>query len=242
MSRRAGVSLVETLIVLVITGLLLGFVTATLRHQCELVRVQAQRAGFADALRMTDVVLQGELRWADPTRDLRAVEPGSVQVRAVRALAVVCGWEGTATVVRLRGMRHPDPDKDSVALVPGAEVLALRGAVEAPEGCPHDPDEHVYRLTLDELAPRGALLVFERGSYHLVDHAFRYRRGQAGRQPLTAEILGRGWFLPVSPAGEPGALDIHAEPRLSSAGSPVDFQVVFANAVPGLLPDTGHLP
>jgi hypothetical protein len=240
--RRAGVSLVETLMVLVVTGLLLGFVAGTLRHQNELVRVQAQRADFADALRVTDVVLRGELRWADPIQDLRAVEPGSVQVRATRALAVVCGWEGAATLVRLRGIRRPDPDKDSVLLVPGAEALALRGAAEAPAACPHDPDERVYRFNLDEPAPRGALLVFERGSYHLVDNAFRYRRGQAGRQPLTAEILGRGWFLPVSMEGRPGALDIHAEPRLNGAGDAADFQVVFANAAPGLLPDTGRLP
>ncbi len=240
MRSRPGVSLVESLMALVITGLLLGVVAGTLEHQNGLVRVQAQRAAFADAVRMTDVVLQGELRWADPAQDVQAVEPESLQVRAVRALGVVCGWQGTATLVRMRGIRRPDPDKDSVLLVPGPAVLPLRGATEAPGACKHAPDEAVYRLALDEPAPRGALLVFERGSYHLAAHAFRYRRGQAGRQPLTEEVLARGRFTPAFEAGAREALATHTESRVNAAGLPGELRVVFANAV--ATPDTAGGP
>lgn len=235
---RAGVSLVETLIVLGITALLLGAVASTLQHQNALVRIQAERAAFADALRVMAVVLQGELRWADPLHDVPVVESGSVQLRAMRAIAVVCGWQGTATLVRLRGIRRPDPDKDSVALVPGDDVLALRGAAEAPDACPHEPDEHVYRLTFDARAPRGALLVFERGSYHLVGNAFRYRRGAAGRQPLTAEVLTRVRFEPGFVSATLESLRAHAESRSPAAGRPAELRVFFANAAPVLETDT----
>lgn len=242
MGGQSGSSLVETLIVLVITGLLLGAVAGTLEHQNELVRTQARRAAFADALRVTGVVLQGELRWADPAYDVPVVAPGSLQVRAARAFGVVCGWQGTATLARLRGIRRPDPDKDSVLLVPGEAVLALRSATLAPDACRHGPDEQVYRLTLDELAPRGALLVFERGSYHLSGSAFRYRRGLAGRQPLTAEVLRRGRFRTVSAESVLEALDVHAEANRATDGHASDFRVVFANAAPVLEPDSTGRP
>jgi type II secretory pathway pseudopilin PulG len=238
----AGASLAETLIVLMITGLLLGFVADTLQHQNRLVRVQAERAAYADALRVAAVVLQGELRWADPAHDMPAVAPGSVQVRAVRALAIVCGWQGTATLVRLRGIRRPDPDKDSVMLVPGSAVLALRGTADAPDACPHGPDEAVYRITLDERAPRGAMLVFERGSYHLTGNAFRYRRGHAGRQPLTREVFGRARFRAMPLAGAAEALAVHVESRLAIAGRPANLRIVFANAALPLDPDTAAGP
>lgn len=233
---RAGVSLIETLIALVITGLLLGLVAGTLRRQDSLVRLQAERIAFADAVTVTDVVLHGELRWADPRSDVRMLPPDSVQVRAVRAFAVVCGRQGSATLVRLRGIRRPNPDKDSVLLVPSGDVLALRGAAEAPEDCSHGPDEDVFSLALDEPVTTGAVLIFEPGSYHLANHAFRYRSGDAGRQPLTAEVLQRAWFDsgPATAAG----LGVHAESGLAAPAQPADLRVVFANAVSALLPDT----
>ncbi len=52
-----------------------------------------------------------------------------------------------------------------------------------------------YRLGLEpEPASRGIVLIFERGSYHLADGAFRYRRGRAGRQPVTEALLAAGSF------------------------------------------------
>jgi prepilin-type N-terminal cleavage/methylation domain-containing protein len=237
---RAGVTLVETLIVLVIAGVLLGLVGRTLRHQDALVRLQAGRVAFADALRVTDVVLHGELRWADPVEDVRTLPPDSVRVRAMRAFAVVCGWQGTATLARLHGIRRPNPDKDSVLLVPGGNALALRAAAEAPDACSHGRDEAVYRLALDEPAPRGALLIFERGSYHLTNSAFRYRRGDAGRQPLTAEVLKHARFEPGPATGAAEDLDVYAEPGGAVRAQPADLRVVFANAVPALEPDTAR--
>ncbi|HKJ93778.1 MAG TPA: hypothetical protein VJ957_11485 [Longimicrobiales bacterium] len=239
---RPGVSLLETLIALLITGALLGFVASTLRHQDELVRVQAAHAALARALRVATVVLQGELRWADPVHDVALMAPDSVQVRAVRAFGVVCGWQNGATFVRLRGMRWPDADKDSVALVPGGRVLAVRGATRTPSACTHTAAEAVFRLTLDEPAPRGALLVFERGSYHLSDEAFRYRRGSAGRQPLTDAVLGDARFLAVS-GSAPWELAMRAGPAPAAAHvEPADVRVVFANAMPAFSPDTARSP
>lgn len=45
--------------------------------------------------------------------------------------------------------------------------------------------------TVSDSVPAGLILVryFERGSYHLSGDALRYRRGRAGRQPLTPETL-----------------------------------------------------
>jgi hypothetical protein len=54
------------------------------------------------------------------------------------------------------------------------------------------------RLTLSSDVPtRGLALVFETGSYSLSDGALRYRRGAAGRQPLTEAIIDDGDLEPA---------------------------------------------
>jgi hypothetical protein len=53
-------------------------------------------------------------------------------------------------------------------------------------------DERAPRVRRRDFPPVVLVRFFERGSYHLADDAFRYRRGGGGRQPLTVERIGPG--------------------------------------------------
>ncbi|HIF20809.1 MAG TPA: hypothetical protein EYQ27_02630 [Gemmatimonadetes bacterium] len=46
-----------------------------------------------------------------------------------------------------------------------------------------------WRLSVTPDEPVVLARLFERGSYHISGKALRYRRGGAGRQPLTPEVL-----------------------------------------------------
>jgi hypothetical protein len=56
--------------------------------------------------------------------------------------------------------------------------------------------------------------VFERGSYHLEDRAIRYRLGEAGRQPLTAERLESGSSLVANGGGVSMRLRVRVDDRV----------------------------
>lgn len=63
------------------------------------------------------------------------------------------------------------------------------------EGCSWDwsTESHLETWVLSPPPARTVLTrVFERGSYHLVGGALRYRRGEGGRQPLTPERIMEG--------------------------------------------------
>lgn len=153
-----------------------------------------ERARAADLMRTTSLVLNAELRYA-AAPDL-TVTPDSVRLRAVRGTGVICRRIGGVVRVRYRGVRRPDATKDSALVITDSATAGVAFPVEdvatavAEPGCGAG-----YRLTLDGSPPgRGLLLVFETGSYHLVDGALRYRRGRGGRQPVTEAVLADGGF------------------------------------------------
>jgi hypothetical protein len=159
------------------------------------------RSELLDAARTARVVLGAELGAGVPGRDWVVSSPGVVEVRAFRGWAAVCPTRGRVTelVVAYRGLRAPDPSKDSLLVLDrsGSWMPAGLVAQRADEdGCPSAsgavpaPAASLERWDLDRPV-EGAVLarLFERGSYHLTDGALRYRRGSGGRQPLTPTVL-----------------------------------------------------
>lgn len=132
---RAGFSLVELLATLVLGGLVSAAVAGTLSSAERLARAHEARVAAAEALRVASVLLSRELRVVDPAEDLAMLSAHSLRLRAFRGTAVVCGVAGGAVRVRYRGLRQPNPAKDSVLALDGdgrAQPLALEAArVEA---------------------------------------------------------------------------------------------------------------
>jgi hypothetical protein len=159
------------------------------------------RSELLDAARTARVVLGAELGAGVPGRDWVVTSPGVVELRAFRGWAAVCPARGKATeiVVAYRGLRAPDPAKDSLLVLGGWDTwrpVGLLGRRVDEEGCPSSsgtspaPGASVERWSLDRPVEGVALVrLFEHGSYHLTDGALRYRRGSAGRQPLTPTAL-----------------------------------------------------
>lgn len=201
----AGVALPELLLVAWLFAFVLAAVAGFAARQGR------SLAGVRDAVRAEDVrrvaglVLGSELRALAPA-DIIAFPGDSVRIRAVRGVGPLCARDGDRLVVRYRGIRLPDPAKDSALIVTGASELH-ETVVPVIGWTPSDvcPDGLAIQLgrTSDgsdgsgssqpRLLPEwGLLLIFETGSYSFGRRAFRYRRGQGGRQPLTEELLADG--------------------------------------------------
>jgi hypothetical protein len=188
-----GFTVMETLVALLAGWLLTALALGTLARQRTVQAELARRAEALAALRISRHVLRGEVDAGDGTELFGG---DSVALRAYRGVGIVCAPAPDARdlIVRVRGIRAPDPAKDSVAVV-GADgwtqVLALELRGSAPVPCPSSTGEGVerWRLSGDVHAEPLVARFFERGSYHLSGAALRYRRGAAGRQPLTPEVL-----------------------------------------------------
>lgn len=216
MTNRTGVvSIPELLLVAVLFTAVLGGIARFARDQNRLAALQRDRIRFEEAVRATTVILGADLRSLTEA-DVAAYAADSVRIRAFRGGGPVCGGAPASPLVRYGGMRDPDPDRDSVVVLSaGAEqVLALAGVRRAAD-C-----GGALELTLDEVPSSAApayLLVFETGAYHLSDGAFRYRRGDGGRQPLTEPVL-EDLAFQWSPTGVRVHLRPHRDslPRLSA--------------------------
>ncbi len=180
-----------------LTGLLvvqLGLVV--LARQREVQLRLTERAEALAAVRIVRDLVAGELHRGRPGRDWVADAGDSVGLRSFRGLGGVCPSRPSSTeiLVAYEGIRAPAPSKDSVLLMDERgrwAARSLEAAGPARDGCPAAPGVAVQRWRLDRDPPVGVVLarVFEHGSYHLSGQALRYRRGAAGRQPLTPEVL-----------------------------------------------------
>jgi len=194
---RRGFTVVETLVALTLGWLVAYLALTTLARQRGLQTRLTLRSEALAAARLTRVVLGEETRVGAPSRDGWSVSGESLGLRAFRGIGVPC-TSGPATEelsVRVRGVRLPDPEKDSVLVIdftgsgPVRAILDRRGVPDADCGGPDAGTLERWRLSGP--VPPGSLVLryFERGSYHLSGRALRYLRGQAGRQPLTPEVL-----------------------------------------------------
>lgn len=190
MKLRSGASLPELILVAWLFGLVLAAVAGFAAGQRRIVEATSGRVRMSEVVRVADRVLGSELRTLAEA-DIERHGPSSIGVRAVRGGGVICGWTSDGALVRYKGMRRPDATKDSVILISGrtprGEPYRLLAAASE-QGC----GGSVVRLRLQPApsarAAGGLALVFESGTYS-VDDAIRYRRGAAGRQPLTETVL-----------------------------------------------------
>lgn len=189
---RAGSTLPELILVAWLFAVVLMGLARFASAQGRLAALDYDRVRAADAGRTAYLILGGELRYtAAPDR---VAGRDSVRIRAVRGAGALCGWDGAEVRIRYRGLRAPDPDKDSVLLITSSDT---RGSVHAVTASAPDPAcGSGVRLKLEPpaAASAGLALLFEPGSYHLSGGALRYRRGRGGRQPLTEVLLRDGWF------------------------------------------------
>jgi hypothetical protein len=159
--------------------------------QSRLARSAGDSADAAEALRTATQVLSAETRWLVPALDVRALTRDSLSLRALRGSGVVCALDpASGAVVRYRGLRDPDPAKDSVLIERGVntELTALLLSV-APTGALCDSVPAIRLAVNQPLAVGDVLLVFESGNYYLSGGALRYRLGGEGRQPVTGALF-----------------------------------------------------
>jgi len=222
MRGDAGWSLPEALVALLL-GLLVVHLGLDALRRLEAGRNRiAARTDALVALRVTRHVLRREVRHGVAGNDW-ALGDDSLSLRAFRGVGLVCVSDSAraSVIVSYAGDRAPDPDKDSVLLLGplgDAEVAALSAAAPTTTVCPGPGSAGAAEWLLDRPAPTGtvAAKLFERGSYHLVDAALRYRRGGSGRQPLTPEV----WSAATRWTTSAGRVGVELVPLDSLAGPP----------------------
>jgi len=196
-----GTTLLEMLLVL---GLLLWVV-----HGAWKVGIVHRKAGAAVARRAEALETVRTLAWLLPQEismgrsgvDWWTGGQDSLSLRAFRGTAMVLPGSGSGRELTIcyRGIRAPDPEKDSLLVLGADGGWRARDLVDriprSRECLPHGMGrEEVW--TLDALPGDPVMArLFERGSYHFNGGALRYRRGEGGRQPLTPERIESGRFL-----------------------------------------------
>jgi prepilin-type N-terminal cleavage/methylation domain-containing protein len=191
MTMRCGYSMIELLMALSLAGLVSTAALALLHGQSRLAHSTSDSADAAETLRTATQVLSAETRWHTPALDVRAMMSDSLSLRAFRGSGVVCAVDPAyGGIVRYRGLRDPDPSKDSVLIERGAntELNALvLGVVTTGAVCDSLP---AIKLAVNQTLNIGdVIIVFESGNYYLSGGALRYRLGAGGRQPVTAAVL-----------------------------------------------------
>lgn len=190
MSQRPGAaSLAELLLVAVLFSFVLAALATFASAVSRLAGTQSERGRVQELARTAQVILQGELRHS-VAEQVVAAAGDSVRLRAVRGGGVACGVEGDRLLVRYRGVRQPEPEKDSVLLVNSVGTHSLGPVRDAAAGgwCGGGVS---LRLNAPPPESAGVVLIYESGTYMVAEGALRYRRGAAGRQPLTEAILGQ---------------------------------------------------
>lgn len=225
--REEGISVLETLFVLILLAAVAQGGWTVLAQYRKAASDVAERAEGLETVRTIAWLLPEEVSGGRPEEDWWASGGDSLALRAFRGVGLVKGGEvgGDELRVCFRGIRSPNADKDSVLLL-GKDgrwrAHELLGRVRAEDECPGLGGgwEEVWTLSPD---PGDAILgrVYERGSYHLVNGALRYRRGEGGRQPLTPERLKSGRL--VLPDGEGAGLSW--EVALARARSGADSSI-----------------
>lgn len=193
---RRGFGVTELLVALAVGLLVAGLVARALAAARTAVEEMRATADRLVTVRVAREVVGGQGRaggWTEPPA------ADSVAVRAYRGVALVCPTrvDSITLTVRVAGVRRASAEKDSVALLraDGSWVVrGLAGAALSRAPCPGAARPADERWTLASPAPPDAVLArwFERGSFHLAGGALRYRRGRAGRQPLTPAVLSSG--------------------------------------------------
>jgi hypothetical protein len=220
-TRRAGKALAEVALSLPATVLIAGMLIGTVVGWARLAARAAVDEETRDAAWTAATVLGAELRSVHGPGDIRAAVAESVAIRAFRGNGIVCRPRDTSAHVAWLGRRLPDPAKDSVLILgPDGERAARLVAAGTDAGCATG-GRRGLRLDTGGPLPAGTLvLVFETGAYHLDQGTLRYRSGAAGRQPVTAAVLGASRFH-VRPDGSGADLMLQAAPPGEAGSQPL---------------------
>jgi hypothetical protein len=195
MTGRRGVTLVELIGALLITGALVAGVSRALIGASLAQQSVAARAEALVLSRMTRVLIGREVQGGVGGVDWRLTGSDALALRAYRGIGVVCGPptaldRGLRVPVRYSGSRLPNALKDSSLVVLADGSIATVDLLDMdPAGC---RGEGGLSLILDRVEPGAAPILirpFERLEYHLSDSTLRLRRGRAGRQPLGPSVL-----------------------------------------------------
>jgi type II secretory pathway component PulJ len=190
MRRRSGWILVEALVAVTLGAVVIGAAVTLLQLQGRIARNLGERSERNDAIRSALLTLHAELQYLAPATDLRALARDSVAARIFRGVGVVCGRDRQNILLRYRGLRLPDPAKDSVLQIGVENITTINSVATDPGACAHTAREQVVSVNLNGEVLEGSLwLFFESGAYHLSTNALRYRRGAESRQPVTNEVL-----------------------------------------------------
>lgn len=227
-ARLGAVSLVELLLVMALSVPVFATWAAFARTQSRAAAAQQGAVRMHESLRAARIILQNEVRYALPVQWV-AAGGDSLSFRAVRGGGAVCSVTGDELTVRYSGVRFPDPSKDSVLLISDSVVELAAIAGSAPVAvC--DGGLRIELSAPPSLTP-AFTLIFERGTYAIAGGALRYRRGAAGRQPLTEDILAPGSGM--SPSSRAIELTLRPENVWGSDERIARIPLTRLNADPG---------
>src|SRR4051812_27829339 len=177
-SRRRGIVVMEVMVALLLSVLVLSLIASTIIAQSRLARVIGERIAYNDAARATMHIMPAELRLAT-ANDIRVTSPDSVNARWMRSSGAVCFARAPDVWIRVRGIRDPDPSKDSMLVIgeSGETAVRLTTAARDASKCPAQSGEDVFRVRTAGGAPpvTGVVMIFESGNYYLSQRALRYR-------------------------------------------------------------------
>jgi len=156
----------------------------------------AERSERLATLRIARALVRADLRAGLEGRDWLVSRPDSVRLRSFVGRGLPCAPvdRRSEVVVAWEGRRRPDPRRDSLLVLDAAGVwqsVDLVSAVPTVGVCPGAvrASSELWRTTLAPGTRPEIAVLFTSGSYHVSGGALRYRRGRAGRQPLTPGVL-----------------------------------------------------
>ncbi|TVP77412.1 MAG: prepilin-type N-terminal cleavage/methylation domain-containing protein [Gemmatimonadales bacterium] len=171
-NSRGGFSLVELIVVIVIAGLVATAIFQILVSNQRIYTAQGESVRGQQTVRGAVEFLATELREISPRGgDILTMESDEIEVRAMRASALVCGRDGsdifaTALAGRIRPgdevlvYFQEDPDTGNSDFWTTAEVTSESGS-EQPQRCGDDPTR---RYTLDNFADDSPTAIVDSGS------------------------------------------------------------------------------
>jgi len=185
--RRGGFSLAESLVSLILTGLILSVLGRTMVSIRSALRATTSLSEQVEAARVGRHLVD---RVASAGGVLpESAGPGEVRVHLPVGWAEVCD-----SAFVWRGIRAPDPDRDSAVVLDAHARWHRVGVAESGAGsCPAASPAagRVRRIAFDPVVQQPRLArVYESGVIR-VDDAVRYARRSTPRQPLTAPVLER---------------------------------------------------
>lgn len=208
MYRRGGFALAEAIVAATLVLMVVQVAWWVTAVQSVVGMRIVTGARILDETRLIHHVLTAEVGQGRGGMDW-IVENGELHLRAFRGTGFRCHAqpvEGLAVAVS--GHRAPDPAKDSVlALSPDGVWRPAALVRRSRRGSPECQELAGFRAEVWHLDPPQpdmiAATYYERGAYRFSNRAFRYRRGNAGWQPLTGEGIAVD-SAELAPAGPNG--------------------------------------